>query len=383
MDSSKQAGAAAGAKSVKAAGSSSPTASGSPASGEQQQRSCLTSQLRKTKICAYHLKGACQYGSTCAFAHSCTELQTTPDLRKTRICQAFEQGNCTNKDCSFAHGEEELRSTNLFYKKTLCIWNQKGKCRNGAQCRFAHGAQELRTNNRDGDKGSSSATGLGGKSAKVLKEPMKILPAGYLATPTAALSPEAEPYPGMWFGSGLPETGAEMGTTPSEASQQEVLSAEAMAEMMQTLGVSATGLPFPTDAEAQDFPDFNTFQDASPAALKGAAWWPQQQWPLAYGMMAPTMVPGLPDVASIETLKSDLERLRSSMTDKDLTKDLHRLREDVMSLTQKCSEIQMRIQAGDPGAAGASVKAAPGLDFDPTCAGMAPVGCTSMAPFWS
>jgi len=108
------------------------------------QRACLTSQLRKTKICAYHLRGACQYGSDCAFAHSCTELQSTPDLRKTRLCEAFEVGNCTNSKCSFAHGEDELRSTNLFYKKTLCVWNQKGKCRNGDQCRFAHGVSELR-----------------------------------------------------------------------------------------------------------------------------------------------------------------------------------------------------------------------------------------------
>jgi hypothetical protein len=90
------------------------------------------------------LRGTCQYGSDCAFAHSCTELQSTPDLRKTRLCEAFEAGNCTNGRCSFAHGEEELRSTNLFYKKTLCMWNQKGKCRNGDQCRFAHGVTELR-----------------------------------------------------------------------------------------------------------------------------------------------------------------------------------------------------------------------------------------------
>jgi len=112
--------------------------------GTSQQRSCLTSQLRKTKICTYHLRGTCQYGSDCAFAHSCTELQSTPDLRKTRLCEAFEAGKCTNGKCSFAHGEEELRSTNLFYKKTLCMWNQKGKCRNGDQCRFAHSVSELR-----------------------------------------------------------------------------------------------------------------------------------------------------------------------------------------------------------------------------------------------
>ncbi|GBG72313.1 hypothetical protein CBR_g11242 [Chara braunii] len=31
------------------------------------------------------------------------------DLFKTRICRAFQQGNCDRTNCSFAHGEEELR----------------------------------------------------------------------------------------------------------------------------------------------------------------------------------------------------------------------------------------------------------------------------------
>lgn len=108
------------------------------------RRSCLTNQLRKTKICMYHVKGSCHFDTDCAFAHTYTELQATPNLRKTRLCRVFEMGHCEAVDCDFAHGEEELRSTNLFYKRTLCIWNEKGKCRNGDQCRFAHGSSELR-----------------------------------------------------------------------------------------------------------------------------------------------------------------------------------------------------------------------------------------------
>jgi len=132
-------------------------AGASATKGGMSQRSCLTSQLRKTKICTYHLRGTCQYGNDCAFAHSCTELQSTPDLRKTRLCEAFEAGECTNPKCSFAHGEEELRSTNLFYKKTLCMWNQKGKCRNGDQCRFAHGVSELRGSSPASETSSSKS----------------------------------------------------------------------------------------------------------------------------------------------------------------------------------------------------------------------------------
>ncbi|CAJ1364971.1 unnamed protein product [Effrenium voratum] len=114
---------------------------------EKPRHTCLHSQLHKTKFCLYHLKGACQFGSNCSFAHSCAELQATPDLRKTRLCaNFFEGGGCNDADCTFAHSEEDLRSTDMFYKKTLCIWNEKGKCRNGDQCRFAHGLSELRLN---------------------------------------------------------------------------------------------------------------------------------------------------------------------------------------------------------------------------------------------
>ncbi|CAE7723982.1 ZC3H6 [Symbiodinium sp. CCMP2456] len=114
------------------------------AKGEVNRRACLHRQLHKTKFCTYFLKGACHYGPQCAFAHSCTELQAMPDLRKTRMCKAFAEGKCTDPNCAFAHGEQELVSTGLFHKMSLCKWNEKGKCRNGSQCRFAHGLEELR-----------------------------------------------------------------------------------------------------------------------------------------------------------------------------------------------------------------------------------------------
>jgi len=109
-----------------------------------KHRAALHKQLVKTKICMYHLKGMCQYGSDCTFAHSSAELQSTPDLWKTRLCKAYAEGGCNDPECGFAHGESELRSTDTFFKKTLCIWNEKGKCRDGDRCRFAHGITELR-----------------------------------------------------------------------------------------------------------------------------------------------------------------------------------------------------------------------------------------------
>lgn len=130
-----------------------------PLSPECRPRAtCARKQLRKTKVCFYHLKGACQYGEACSFAHSRSELQGVPDLRKTQLCKAFLQGQCKDTDCNFAHGNSELRRTNLNFKTTLCIWNEHGKCRNGALCRFAHGLEELRNNKVNEDQTSSTTT---------------------------------------------------------------------------------------------------------------------------------------------------------------------------------------------------------------------------------
>lgn len=137
---------------------------------EKLKKSCLHKQLRKTKFCVYHLQGVCQFGENCAFAHSCGELQGAPDLRKTRLCRAFVNGGCKDRDCDFAHSEEELRSTDMFYKKTLCMWFEKGRCRNGEQCRFAHGETELRARVGSGkvDEGSSDTSAVRTSAQKLV-----------------------------------------------------------------------------------------------------------------------------------------------------------------------------------------------------------------------
>lgn len=201
------------------------TPDGSPTSNasmdRQPRRTCLHGQLQKTKFCMYHLKGTCQFGDDCAFAHSVKEIQAMPDLRKTRLCT---KENCNDPNCTFAHGEEELRSTDMFFKKTLCIWNEKGKCRNGEQCRFAHGQEQLRRNqegaaaaeapaqaptnsvvNNARRKGQRAAGGGSRRLATIPAEPMKILPTGI-----ASSIPPATPYPNSmedecsttWSGSG-------------------------------------------------------------------------------------------------------------------------------------------------------------------------------------
>lgn len=66
--------------------------------------------FRKTKMCIFHLQGTCTKGRACQFAHNTSELQRQPNLRKTRLCMAFERnGVCRDgQACKYAHGEQDL-----------------------------------------------------------------------------------------------------------------------------------------------------------------------------------------------------------------------------------------------------------------------------------
>jgi hypothetical protein len=124
---------------------------------EPAMKTMLDKQMRKTKLCHFHQIGVCKHGASCAFAHEVAELQSAPNLRKTRLCKAFAAGRCNDNQCNFAHGQEELRATPLCYKTSMCVWYAKGKCVNGNLCRFAHGRRELRGDIGSSTSGSSSA----------------------------------------------------------------------------------------------------------------------------------------------------------------------------------------------------------------------------------
>lgn len=113
------------------------------ASGKGDQCRGTSKWLRKTKLCANFMQGGCARGASCSFAHSGTELQSAPDLLKTKLCKKYEEGECKDPQCPFAHGEEELRLPPNF-KRKMCKWFKQGKCRNGERCEFAHGIEELR-----------------------------------------------------------------------------------------------------------------------------------------------------------------------------------------------------------------------------------------------
>ncbi|CAE8602357.1 unnamed protein product [Polarella glacialis] len=172
---------------------------------EKSRRFCLHRQLHKTKFCTFHLKGVCHYGSDCSFAHSCVDLQVSPDLRKTRLCTSFLEGQCDDPECSFAHGDEDLVSTGMFHKRSLCKWNEKGKCRppglsakndnnsnSNSQNLWAKNDNNSNNNNSNNKNNNTwgsqfirgrQTTGAGGKSLPVQEpQPMKVsAPGGFSA----------------------------------------------------------------------------------------------------------------------------------------------------------------------------------------------------------
>eukprot|EP00439_Symbiodinium_sp_Y106_P077079 s515_g16.t1 len=73
------------------------------------ERSMRTQVFEKTKMCKFHILGACTKGSSCRFAHSQSELQCLPDLACTKLCKTLiATGGCDNPDCRYAHSQEEL-----------------------------------------------------------------------------------------------------------------------------------------------------------------------------------------------------------------------------------------------------------------------------------
>ena len=74
----------------------------------RRNRQELWGTCRKTELCQNFLNGCCAK-ENCRFAHSPEEVQEKPDLTRTKMCRAVQDGKeCVRKDCTFAHSEEEL-----------------------------------------------------------------------------------------------------------------------------------------------------------------------------------------------------------------------------------------------------------------------------------
>jgi len=166
-------------------------AAGLPAEEEAEKhrkymsKTLLDKQMHKTRLCHFHKSGGCKYGSKCTFAHQRDELQEAPNLRKTRLCMAFANGECKDQSCKFAHGQDELRSTDFCFKTTLCVWHAQGKCTNGSRCRFAHGTYELRkASNQLVHSSYEEGTEEVGGQQQGYHDPMKVQPAPFMPTST-------------------------------------------------------------------------------------------------------------------------------------------------------------------------------------------------------
>lgn len=118
-----------------------------PEWSDKEQRSLFAfeTQLQKTKLCTYHLKGRCKHSTACRFAHGTEELVVPPNLHKTKMCpMVLANKQCKNHECTFAHHERELKKVNVCHKTVVCSWFLAGMCRNGSDCSFAHGDHELK-----------------------------------------------------------------------------------------------------------------------------------------------------------------------------------------------------------------------------------------------
>eukprot|EP00928_Gymnodinium_smaydae_P086453 TRINITY_DN7057_c0_g2_i1.p1 TRINITY_DN7057_c0_g2~~TRINITY_DN7057_c0_g2_i1.p1 ORF type:complete len:192 (-),score=30.39 TRINITY_DN7057_c0_g2_i1:235-810(-) len=109
-----------------------------------QCHTIVDQQMQKTKLCTFHAKGKCAFGSACTYAHSPVEVRVMPNLSKTKICTKWRRNACFNKKCKYAHGFGELRNTPMLYKTSMCTAAMTGSCTLGDFCRFAHSEDELR-----------------------------------------------------------------------------------------------------------------------------------------------------------------------------------------------------------------------------------------------
>jgi hypothetical protein len=104
-------------------------------------------QFANTRMCKFFPVGKCTKGVQCPFAHDVLDLREQPDLRKTKLCKTMlKTGECKDENCSYAHSKSELRTTPALAPKTktkFCRNLKFGVCSHGSKCNFAHSPAEL------------------------------------------------------------------------------------------------------------------------------------------------------------------------------------------------------------------------------------------------
>jgi len=83
--------------------------------------------LRKTKMCRFHVFGACKAGDQCNFAHGNEELQRAPDLYRTKMCpNLVKLHKCKEPQCGYAHRKSELRKKNAGHMRSSPFHSESG-----------------------------------------------------------------------------------------------------------------------------------------------------------------------------------------------------------------------------------------------------------------
>jgi len=104
----------------------------------------VVTPLYKTRLCNFHLQGACQKGSSCSYAHGEEDLRISPDFERTSVCPIMlKHGHCDKLNCRYAHNANELRTEHSLLKTKMCSFHVNGLCVVGQACRFAHSQEEL------------------------------------------------------------------------------------------------------------------------------------------------------------------------------------------------------------------------------------------------
>jgi hypothetical protein len=96
-----------------------------PISNDGRTPPARKQMLRKTKFCAFHLQGVCQYHDTCTFAHSVEELQGLP---RAKLEASDQSGSYQRPPCVWH--EKEPRAT-AERQRHVKATDEKARQRNG------------------------------------------------------------------------------------------------------------------------------------------------------------------------------------------------------------------------------------------------------------
>jgi len=101
----------------------------------------LPSVYHRTRMCYNFLKGRCNKGRECNFAHTQDELRHPGEARH-EVQSNLQLKLQSEKGGGMRRGD--FSGDDMYYKTQLCPYLLQNKCNYGRNCYFAHGTEELR-----------------------------------------------------------------------------------------------------------------------------------------------------------------------------------------------------------------------------------------------